>query len=194
MKTTYSLTLAERAATLKQTLVKLRETYRKSSTRLTLQPHDSLLIDARLRAQQQLAVLVPMYRALTALAQQGGAPSEKAKALYLASTTKALKLVDSMVRWADKSEDAYAEILAVPVPANTAELFGDRVQLVTLRERLETHRGELYAKQVEMASLVTRLVDSLTPEQRQLLAKYHELSGGNPLGIGPRELKKSSHG
>lgn len=199
MKTTQIVgntpSLAELAAELKVVLARLRGQYLQASTRLELgPPRDPLLENERAVVQRQLKVLAPLHKALIAIAQQGPQKSAKGKALYLDRFTKVMALVDSMTSWADGSEEEFSELLALRLPVHANDIFRDGAVVKPLRDRLESQRAVLYAQKVEVQSLVTKFVNSLSTEQRDMLEKYRELTGGNDLTLTKRMLSELVHG
>lgn len=192
MKTTSSmalLSLAARAQELRQALVRLRRQYHQAHAKVELgPPRDPLVTRQRTVAHRQLTILVPMYRALVALAQQDGRKAHTAKAQYLEQFSKAVAMVDRMVSWVDGSEEEYGELLNLRVPADVRALYAPSGLVAPLRHRMEAQRRQLEAQQVACATLVSKLVKSFTLEQRELIQQYHRLSRGADLRLLPAML------
>lgn len=190
-----TLSLADRVKELSEILARLREKYMQADLRLELgPPRDPRVKAARRVASRQLAILTPMHRALTSLAQQGDNLSEKAKTQYIEQVAKATALVDRMVCWVDGSEADYADILSLRVPKDAKELFKDGADAAPLRDRLEAQRDKQEAEQVQARALVERFIASLTREQRTLLANYHQMTEGQARTHLTLKLQEAAYG
>lgn len=186
---TNTKTLAQRARQLRVLVDRLRHQYRQASMCVELNPPAG---DVDRALYQQLKLLVPLNRVLAALEQQGTAPTDKAKALYLARHAAALALVDSMIPWAN-DESAYGGLLALSVPVRAEDFFALSAEVISLGDHLANQRELFYKKKRLSASLVVQLVQSLTPEQRALVAQYHQHSGGRVLEISNRQLEDTPY-
>lgn len=176
--------LDQRARELKGSLTRLRARYRQAHLQLEMgPPRDPLVVSARFVASRQLEIMVPMYRALNALAQQGRAPRAQAKARYLDQLARATALVDRLVAWVDGSEEDYAELLDLRVPKDVTEVFSGGVAVAPLRDRMDAQRRQQEDEQVQAQGLVERLIESLTPEQRAILSRYHRVTKGAALAL-----------
>lgn len=187
--------LADRTQELKQSLARLRSQYHQANAKIELgPPGDPMVVRQRTVAHRQLAILVPMHRALSAMAQQGRVPNHKARTLYLEQFSRAIALVGHMVPWADGSEEEYAELLALRVPVDVKKLFTPGTPVAPLRNRLDEQRFKLEDAQRAVQSLVSDLVKSFTPEQRAMMQKYHQLTRGSALRLLPSMWMEAANG
>ena len=186
-------TLAQFVAELKKCLSRLREQYKKAQAQNEFGPDYSVTVETQGKtAQRQLTLLVPVYRALNALAQQGGKPSPRAVAAYIAGLTKVLALVDCMVTWADGSEIHYAELLSLRLPDFSKGSLASGVTL-PLGDRLNRQRDALQAAKAAVTSLVSRFVKSFSATQKAMLEEYFKLSRNMPLRLTPNMLLELGH-
>lgn len=181
---------ANRLQGLIDAVARLRHQYRTSSTKIEL----GLKPDPfkRVQAQRQLKLLVPLLRVMKAMEQQGNLATDKTQALLAKRLANIFEAVDQMLDWADGSEKQDAELLALCLPATAAELQLDPENWVSLGEHLERQRAIRYAQRTKMRSLTSKFVASLSSEQRSLLQKYFELSGGRAFEVTPQMLARST--
>lgn len=186
--------LLERAEELRETIQRLRKQYHQAQAKAELgPPRDLKVLRLRTVAHRQLSILVPMLRALEALAQQGDRATKSAKGRYLEQVSKAVAMADRMVAWVDGSEEEYGELLNLRVPVDNQQLYLSNVEVMPLRSRMEARRHQQEAEEAACETLVSKLLESFTPEQRDLLTKYHRLSRGAALRLVPEMFLEKVH-